>query len=559
MKKLFIILFLLLPLLSWGVNYYPKSTGDLSLTTNWGTATNGTGTNPTNFTNMGNIFIVNKSGVINNPWVVSNLTIGTTSPTTTGSLTLSAVTTVQGVLTLTRGTITSNGNLTINLNTGNIAGTGIGTITGNITVTKNIPSKGWHYLGSPLTNVTLAQFNDNTVVKASTSYYYDETIVNTDKQVGWISNTNLSSPITIGNGYILYYYNPGVIDMTGLYTHGANYTENVTHTPSGNNSADGWNLVGNPYPSTLDWDIVVSNNDVGAFSAFFGGGIDDAIYYWDGNLKIYKTYVNGAGTNSATKYVPSLQSFFVHKRKRLLGGSSNFNLDFTNDVRIPSVVAPLFRTATSDNMLRISASSALSSDETIVRISEFATDTFDGYWDAYKMYNGDNAPSIYTTTDINYSINSLAEVEYKELPLSLFYSVADSIMLDFENTLNDYQVVLKDNKLQTTQTIQANDSYQFYYNTQDDSTRFTLILTKNILTSNLEPITSNHLNLLITSQNGVITVNNPDNYTVGIYSLSGQLYSESTDKVINTQVGTGLYLVKGISNQETYTTKVFIK
>lgn len=58
---------------SYAVNYYSKSTGNLEITTNWGTNTNGTGTAPTNFTTAGDIFYIRNrtTATIGADWTVS--------------------------------------------------------------------------------------------------------------------------------------------------------------------------------------------------------------------------------------------------------------------------------------------------------------------------------------------------------------------------------------------------------------------------------------------------------------------------------------------------------
>jgi hypothetical protein len=56
-------------------NYYSKSTGSLNVLSTWGTATNGTGTSPTNFTNSNRIFNVRNNAT---PTIAANWTVSGT-------------------------------------------------------------------------------------------------------------------------------------------------------------------------------------------------------------------------------------------------------------------------------------------------------------------------------------------------------------------------------------------------------------------------------------------------------------------------------------------------
>jgi len=99
--------------------------------------------------------------------------------------------------------------------------------------------------------------------------------------------------------------NAGTIQVSGL-THSANSTTQY----------DGFNLIGNPYPSVVDWEsegILLDNTDA-------------TIYFWDnflnGGAGGYATYTKGVGgTNGATRYIAPAQGFFVKVSNPLQSGS----------------------------------------------------------------------------------------------------------------------------------------------------------------------------------------------------------------------------------------------
>ncbi len=445
-----------------------SATGVLNI--NGNLLNNGVFTDNGIYTNTGVInFAGTTAQTISGVTAFNNLTINNSS-----GVTLSSTASLKGILTLTAGTFVTNGNLTVDLYTGAIAGTGIGVTTGNIIFTKAIWGDRYHYLSSPITARTVADWNDNVPLKTganSNLYYYNETAADTNRLVGW---TALSSTATVLNdmkGYALYFprfiYNTN-LDITGPYNHAAGFTTGtLTNTPSTipvfKAASDGWNLIGNPYPSTIDWD---------AASGLTRVNVGGAYYTWDARLNRYSSYVATVGTNGGTRYIGSMQGFFV--KVSTSGGSGSVAL--TNAARITTVMKDVWRVSSPEKLLRLTAGSASVNDETVIRFSEVATEAFDDQLDAYKLMNGSSAPSLYSTSSSEeYSVNSLP-IGQGNKTISLQLSVPSNELYSLTASLSNFaasdSVWLEDRLLQTTQDMRLKSDYAVQLNKGTYKDRF---------------------------------------------------------------------------------------
>jgi trimeric autotransporter adhesin len=143
--------------------------------------------------------------------------------------------------------------------------------------------------------------------------------------------------IPVGNGFLFFYrgdrtnnlankYTPGtvaesvVMTATGNLNLGADTVHNW-YTPSsanlgftntaGNAPVQGDNLVGNPYPSSIDWETFQSADPT---SGIYGANVGSVIYLLNPLNQNYGAYLQGSGgigTNNATNVIASGQAFFV--------------------------------------------------------------------------------------------------------------------------------------------------------------------------------------------------------------------------------------------------------
>jgi len=141
----------------------------------------------------------------------------------------------------------------------------------------------------------------------------------------------------VGNGFLFWFrgdrttnlankYNPGtsaesvVMTATGTLNVGQ-VTVHDWYTPAsanlgytataGNNAVRGDNLVGNPYPSSIDWETFQSTTTT---TGIYGSKVGPSIYELNPLNQNYGAYIKGGGgvgTNNATNIIASGQGFFV--------------------------------------------------------------------------------------------------------------------------------------------------------------------------------------------------------------------------------------------------------
>src|SRR5690606_34243021 len=123
---------------------------------------------------------------------------------------------------------------------------------------------------------------------------------------------------------------PKTVELTGVVNNG-----NISKTLYNHDGfyTQGFNLVGNPYPSPIDWN---------ATRGWTRTNIDDAIYFFTAGednryTGTYSSYVAGGPSSDgkSSSVIPSMQGFFVHVSESSTGSYPvTGTLGMTNQVRI---------------------------------------------------------------------------------------------------------------------------------------------------------------------------------------------------------------------------------
>lgn len=228
---------------------------------------------------------------------------------------------VTGTLTLSDGQLTMESGTNLIANTKSLDG-------GDIRFLRTLEGgTGWRLLAPPAVS-SYGDFLDSTVTQGYPGafydtntppndtlqpnvLYYDETYPGTDNQ-RWRAPSDSSATPNAGVGMFVYVFGdipadprysnplPDTLSIIGQEHegNGTTFTFPVTYTTEADS---GWNLVGNPFGATIDWD----NN-----SEWIKTNIDGAIYVWDPNTNSYKTW-NGVTGSLNNGLISPFQGFWV--------------------------------------------------------------------------------------------------------------------------------------------------------------------------------------------------------------------------------------------------------
>jgi hypothetical protein len=412
----------------------------------------------------------------------NNITVssGSTTMIVTSGQTLSKIL-------LSNGSLNANGNITLlstAVQTSLIDGSGTGQINGNVIMQRYLPSGfGYKYFSSPFQAATVNEFGDDMDLGASfpSFYRYDESRTTS----GWISYVNPTGVLNPMEGYAVNFGSSAVpitADVAGVVNNGSLsltlYNNNNTYTL-------GFNLIGNPYPSPIDWD---------APSGWTKTNIDDALYYFKASTTdqyggTYSTYISGVSSDGlATNIIPSMQGFFVHVTDGSYPVTGTLGMD--NSVRITDLTHAFIK---SDNkstkpLIRLTADftdDSSPADPAVIYFDEKAGTRFDSKLDALKLTNTDlNVPNLYSISsdDNKLSINALPS-PFKTpcvIPLGLKIYKSGSITFkirDIDDEFPGQGIYLSDIVAGIEQDLLPNNEYRIYLEAGEYYNRFYLNLT----------------------------------------------------------------------------------
>ncbi|WP_096356456.1 beta strand repeat-containing protein [Mucilaginibacter gotjawali] len=265
-----------------------------------------------------------------------------------------------------------------------------------------------------------------------------------------------------------------------------------TTSNAGNAAIRGYNLVGNPYPSSIDWSTFSSSSPS---APIYGNNVNPTIYILNPSTSNYDSYnaVTGIATGSASKIIPSGQGFFVQ------ANAASPTLTFNENAKSNTVVtgsnllmgSPAAQSAYNSFMKLDLVKDAANSDEIVIGFNSSSTTKYDPNIDAEflpglgssESFAGISSDSVQTTVKwLPFPKNASMQV------LRLYVSVRTTGTYTIQRTAFEaipsiYDVWLLDKYKKDSLDIRNNTSYAFDVALSDSasfgSNRFEVIIRQN--------------------------------------------------------------------------------
>ncbi|WP_157560219.1 T9SS type A sorting domain-containing protein [Kordia algicida OT-1] len=509
----------------------------------------------------------------NYPVITSHIKVGKIQVAATASVTVNAGATLDVYYDLTNnGTITiEDDGALLSRENRNVKGSG------NFIVKRDSPNYAdryfYSYWSTPVaeTDATIATIFPNV---GGYDYYWNASATN----AFW---NNDHTDMEVGRGYALRanHLDVETAVFDGTVNNG-NITEPVYYTVDPDTGESGYNIIGNPYPSAIDWQsFQKDNSDV----------IEGTVYYWrqtdapigDNLASDYIEY-NNTGANplgAADGNIGTAQGFAVQAKAG--GGTVTFknthrvvanNTQFfrpnngTDGLITPeSTVATESSNSQTDGRLSLRMSGGgLYATQLLGFIPE-GTEAYDNTYDGPFINEGASIEFYSYIIDSKMSIQALPELTNQSMEIPLGYQVVSSgtytIQIDAEYISDDFDIVLED-RYESTFTDLRQTSYTFTTNPTEENDRFFLkVQYRNTLSVEDLIIPDDEINALFTNNVLVTVTNYKDLKTISLYDISGKklVESEYTQALQLPKLSQGIYLVSYVSEKGKLVTKKLIK
>ncbi|GGH15913.1 hypothetical protein GCM10007352_24990 [Mucilaginibacter phyllosphaerae] len=291
--------------------------------------------------------------------------------------------------------------------------------------------------------------------------------------------------------------NTGQITVKNWYTpNSANLGYTTTTT-----TVRGYNLVGNPYASTIDWDTF---NTTTSTSGIYGVNIGNTIYELNPRTKNFATYQKGVtpgtgtGTNNGSRYIVSGQGFFVvatsaaaqlifnESAKSTVQNTVNTTLLMADKATVRSVAAA---NTDPDTHVRLQLlKDTVNNDDIYIGFQSNATPAYTFDEDAaYRPGIGVISLSSLSADNVSLSINRLPLLQKNQkirLKVNATESGVYQLNLTEQKNIPDlYDIWLMDSFKKDSLNIRLYKSYSFNIERADTNTyssaRFSLIIRQN--------------------------------------------------------------------------------
>lgn len=359
----------------------------------------------------------------------------------------------------------------------------------------------WHFLSSPVSNQTIASASWTPPGTYGNGTGYDLYVWD-EPTPCWVYHKNDTGALPYdannpdwphvhpqtnfipGKGYL---YSVQATNPTNEFKGNLN-NGTISYPITANNTTDpllkGFNLIGNPYPSSIDWKATGWTR---ANLLDSGGGYD--MWIWNPATNNYGVFnsADNVGTNGITQHIAPMQGFFVR-------AASNANISMTNNIRVHTGASNWMKPSrnndfTSNIKVKISSEEGLGSDEVLLQFGHFSNEL-----GAAKLFSTiKTAPSAYLNVGKDeLSVRYLTDTIDNPFVPIMFKPGKDgdySLNIDFEYGSFEY-LLLEDKQTKKIHNLLDKPIYKFNGSLKDDFDRFILHFTPK---SEVETELSSHI------------------------------------------------------------------
>jgi hypothetical protein len=475
--------------------------------------------------------------------------------------------------------------------------------TSSITVLREAKLKrlDYNYWGSPVDGQNLKAFSPNTVDSKFFVYnerndYFDGVFsyykyTGFDAALAFPLQNSASYTFEKGKGYCIRASNYASATPT-------TYTSTFKGIPNNgqikvkiSRYGNGYNLVGNPYPSNIDMKKLAANNS---------GLIEELAYFWtnfnptpqaqqgsaypaNGAVNNYATYNGSGGTlplrsaadaKSPTQYIKVGQGFIVKVKDNVAAGE--YDLKFDNSVRNADGASTFYnvaaRTASKQEQavdrfwLELETPLGLAS-QMLIAYKKEATNDFEWSYDAPAMIEGSDAIySILGNQKLVIEGRKYPLVSSDVVPLGASFDGAGTHTISLGDKegifANGQNVYLKD-KITGITTNLSETSYSFTASAGQDTSRFEIVYVNP--SSTLATDANAKKQLLVYQSEGYVNIDSPENMNkVFMFDATGKLVYQNnvfgkSAKINASQFTSGVYMVNIETVNGKQTKKILIK
>jgi len=263
-------------------------------------------------------------------------------------------------------------------------------------------------------------------------------------------------------------------------------------TTAGNTAVRGDNLVGNPYPSSIDWETFQSTTTT---TGIYGSKVAPSIYELDPVNQNYGAYIkggSGVGTNNATNIIASGQAFFVTDSaataKLIFNETAKSTSQVTGSGLMMAVHATNLANITNPYLRLQMGTDTANLDDILIRFNNSAKMNYDQSEDApYKQGFGKASMSSMSGDNVALAINTMPYPKNTErIPLVVKASL-DTIYNLRLRTINQvpqlFDIWLMDAYQKDSLNIREHPVYNFNLKNSDSASygagRFSLVIRPN--------------------------------------------------------------------------------